>query len=52
MSYTHLNPRGGDMYADRDEVEAARDEFYSGEMSAWEFFAVAELWDGDLTELL
>lgn len=40
------------MYADREEVEAARDEFYSGDIDAWEFYAIAELWDGDLAELL
>ena len=40
------------MYADREEVEAALDEFYSGEIDAGEFFAIAELWDGDLAELL
>jgi hypothetical protein len=40
------------MYADRDEVEAARDAFYSGDIDAQEFMDIAELWDGDLTELL
>ena len=49
----HLTPREGrNMYADREEVEAARDEFYSGDIDAWEFYAIAELWDGDLAELL
>ena len=40
------------MYADREEVEEARDMFYAGDISASEFFNIAVLWDGDLVELL
>lgn len=40
------------MYSNREEVEAARDSFYSGEIDAGEFYAIADLWDGDITDLL
>ncbi len=40
------------MYSYREEVEAARDDFYAGEIEAEEFFEIAELWDGDITEIL
>lgn len=40
------------MYQDKESVEQARDQFYAGEIEAWEFMDVAEYWDGDLAELL
>jgi hypothetical protein len=40
------------MYQDRESVEEARDLFYAGDIEAGEFIAIAELWDGDLAELL
>ena len=52
VNYTHLNPRGGDMYQDRDSVMEAYGQAMRGEIEFSEFADIAEYYDGDLAELL